>query len=145
MAQSSYRRHCKNLFSDCASYSDDEADTDDDNGTLSPLSPVSIPSSPSSVTVSSISAVHNMVLIILSSITVSVISLYSVVIIHRSQHCLPEIYHTRPSLKSNFPACRKLFAHTFALYHYNKHLMRQCLLPGRSSPAPAGAIWRCHR
>ena len=85
MAQSSYRRHCKNLFSDCASYG--EPDTDDDNATLSPLSP-SIPSSTSSVTVSSISAVHNMVLIIVSSITVSVISLYSVVIIHRSQTCL---------------------------------------------------------
>lgn len=85
MAQSSYRRHCKNLFSDCASYG--EPDTDDDNAALSPLSP-SIPSSTTSVTVSSISAVHNMVLIILSSITVSVISLYSVVIIHRSQTCL---------------------------------------------------------
>ena len=87
MAQSSYRRHCKNLFSDCASYGEGEPDTDDDNATLSPLSP-SIPSSTSSVTVSSISAVHNMVLIIVSSITVSVISLYSVVIIHRSQTCV---------------------------------------------------------
>jgi len=90
MAQSSYRRHCKNLFSDCASYG--EPDTDDDNATLSPLSP-STPSSTSSVTVSSISAVHNMVLIIVSSITVSVISLYSVVIIHRALKSSPSRRH----------------------------------------------------
>ena len=71
------RRHCKNLFSeDCYSYSDDNFTT------LSP--PLSSPSSSSPVTVSSISTVWNMTLIILSSVTVSIISLYSVIIIHRN-------------------------------------------------------------
>ena len=71
------RRHCKNLFSeDCYSYSDDNFTT------LSP--PSSSSSSSSSVTVSSISTVWNMTLIILSSVTVSIISLYSVIIIHRN-------------------------------------------------------------
>ena len=71
------RRHCKNLFSeDCYSYSDDNFTT------LSP--PSSSPSSSSPVTVSSISTVWNMTLIISSSVTVSIISLYSVIIIHRN-------------------------------------------------------------
>lgn len=70
------RRHCKNLFSeDCYSYIDDNFTT---------LSPPSSSSSSSSVTVSSISTVWNMTLIILSSVTVSIISLYSVIIIHRN-------------------------------------------------------------
>ena len=72
MGEAGYRRDCKSLFSDCYSVSDNNFTT---------LSPIS---SSSSVTVSSISTVWNLSLIILSSITVSVIILYTVVIIHRS-------------------------------------------------------------
>ena len=82
MVESTYRRHCKNLFADCYSYSDE----DTSNTTLSPylsLSTSSSSSASSSVTVTGISAVWNMTLIILSSISVSIISIYSVLIIHR--------------------------------------------------------------
>ena len=81
MVESTYRRHCKNLFADCYSYSDE----DTSNTTLSPYLSLSTSSSSpsSSVTVTGISAVWNMTLIILSSISVSIISIYSVLIIHR--------------------------------------------------------------
>ena len=81
MVESTYRRHCKNLFADCYSYSDE----DSSNTTLSPYLSLSTSSSSpsSSVTVTGISAVWNMTLIILSSISVSIISIYSVLIIHR--------------------------------------------------------------
>ena len=73
MGEAGYRRDCKSLFSDCYSVSDNNFTT---------LSPES--STTSTVTVSSISEVWNLSLIILCSITVSVIILYTVVIIHRS-------------------------------------------------------------